>query len=513
MIRALLALALISAPIDDRPRGGGSAVGFDGTFSTDADLDGYKLYVDRDGDPNTYCWTTGADTVVCVCGGVDALTMSGTQAEFGVPIVHGEFFTMQSGGSLWFEEDVSLWFGNSELEMHYDSGDSRTEINSAGGDPLRIDAPLIQVDTFTISSPGSVWHDDDVAEWYGDNGDFEIHYDNTSTRFEFNSTDCDGVSGDCNICVVEDGTDDLVCGGDLTITNVHLGAAARSKITSSADNYIEMTDAGGEGIRFNFNADGQVTLTAEDAANLLLNIHSMESGGSWNLVDSASLKLGTGEDSIIEWRTAQTPDTLMWRVGTDSRAILIIESGDQATAFNRPQQDNPTIFIQSSDATSTNDYVGIAHDQTDVYFQVGAGGYKFEDDGGKGVATVIRTNTESVTFAGNPGDASKTTTGGVIPMGFLLGISTRVTTAGTNCAGFHIGNGVDDNLWGDDIAVAQNTTTDEQDYTATFSPIIWGSAGEVTITGTNGAGVPTNCYDMVVEITSHYFDLLPQQSN
>lgn len=224
--QALLFSAIISAPIDDRPRGGGSAVGFDGTFSTDADLDGYKLYMDRDGDPNTYCWSSGADTIVCQCGGVDTLTMNATDSVFetsldvkGGLITEGDgsyswdhtptgfategsveidgqsdfdgavnvrdTFTVVSGASIWLDDDVAQWFGSdSDFEIHYDSVDGRLEINGSG-EALRIDAPVVQVDTFTISSPGSVWFDDDVAQWFGSNGDLSCQYDSTDDRLEF----------------------------------------------------------------------------------------------------------------------------------------------------------------------------------------------------------------------------------------------------------------------------------------------------------------------------------------
>lgn len=134
--------------------------------------------------------------------------------------------------------------------------------------------------------------------------------------------------------------------------------------------------------------------------------------------------------------------------------------------------------------------------------------------GRKGVGTTLAYKTESVTFAGNPGDATKSTTGSALPDGaWVVGVTYRVTTAGTNCGGFDIGPAAgDDDLYGSDIAVSANTTGDNTDATATWANPILANT-EITVTGTNGAGVATNCFDMVVAITTHYFDVSAATSN
>jgi len=112
---------------------------------------------------------------------------------------------------------------------------------------------------------------------------------------------------------------------------------------------------------------------------------------------------------------------------------------------------------------------------------------------------------EVLTFSGG-GDASQVTTG-LIPAGATdISVVAVVTTAGTTCAGASYGDGVDVDLYGADLAVAATTTMDPSDYTATVNYNAT-SGDEVTITGTNGAGVPADCVDMVVRVMAYYCTL------
>ena len=122
----------------------------------------------------------------------------------------------------------------------------------------------------------------------------------------------------------------------------------------------------------------------------------------------------------------------------------------------------------------------------------------------KGATTNIKTKTETVTFAGGGGDASKTTTGTLIPDGvFLLGVSSRVVTADTGaCTSMDIGvAGGTANLFANDTSVADTEISDNTDATAAWAnPIL--VATEVIVTGVGG-----NCVTLVVALTSHYIDI------
>jgi hypothetical protein len=105
---------------------------------------------------------------------------------------------------------------------------------------------------------------------------------------------------------------------------------------------------------------------------------------------------------------------------------------------------------------------------------------------------------ELLTFAANPGDASKTTSGLIADGVQLWGISSRVITAGTNCTSVDLGDGADADLFADDTAVTANSTSDNSDATANWSnPQI--AAGEVTVTGVGG-----NCFDLAIRVCAHY---------
>ena len=64
--------------------------------------------------------------------------------------------------------------------------------------------------------------------------------------------------------------------------------------------------------------------------------------------------------------------------------------------------------------------------------------------------------------------AATSTISNFIPAGaFLLSLTVRVTTAVTGATSFDIGDGATADLWGDNISINLNTTTDATDYTTT----------------------------------------------
>lgn len=114
----------------------------------------------------------------------------------------------------------------------------------------------------------------------------------------------------------------------------------------------------------------------------------------------------------------------------------------------------------------------------------------------KGQTTGIAMSTQSLTFANN---ATKVTSGLVPDGAFLLGITTRVTTAGATCTSVSIGDGTDVDMFGLNTGITQNTTTDNSNATAQFGRSPATSAMEVTITANGG-----NCTAGVWAVTAHY---------
>lgn len=134
--------------------------------------------------------------------------------------------------------------------------------------------------------------------------------------------------------------------------------------------------------------------------------------------------------------------------------------------------------------------------------------------GANGQATVLKTKTETVTFAADPGEASKATTGSIIPAGaYVVGVTGRVTVADTSSQVTSIDIGIaakDTDAFADGIAVTLGTTftvadgNSGADYSATslgIQPSV--AAQEITITGVGGDG---NAEDLAVAITVHYID-------
>lgn len=90
--------------------------------------------------------------------------------------------------------------------------------------------------------------------------------------------------------------------------------------------------------------------------------------------DNVAITFGGGNDVRLAWLTAQTPDSILFGLGSDSNGIIFTEEADLSASFDfaHPQQTNPTIFVQSANQ-SVNEYLSFAHDQTDGVIGVGTG--------------------------------------------------------------------------------------------------------------------------------------------
>lgn len=126
----------------------------------------------------------------------------------------------------------------------------------------------------------------------------------------------------------------------------------------------------------------------------------------------------------------------------------------------------------------------------------------------KGQATSIAGSSQVLTFAANPGDASKVTSG-LIPDGaVLVGVTSRVTTAGSNCTSISIGDGTDVDMFGATLPITLAATSDNSNATAQFAMSPATAAKEVTVTANGG-----NCYNLVIRITAHYITVTAPTSN
>ncbi len=100
------------------------------------------------------------------------------------------------------------------------------------------------------------------------------------------------------------------------------------------------------------------------------------------------------------------------------------------------------------------------------------------------------------------------TASNLIPAGSLvLGVTARVTTLITGATTFDIGDGSTVDRWGNDIAVAANTTTDLTDMVGTsgaINPPIFTAANNIVLTGVGGSFTAG-----AVRLTVHYLTLIP----
>ena len=106
--------------------------------------------------------------------------------------------------------------------------------------------------------------------------------------------------------------------------------------------------------------------------------------GGVDVEDDEAMEFGDSTDSIIEYNSSQTPDSLVVTTGTDSRNLIICEEGDEGTDFSHAQSTNPQLIIHSSDATDTTDWGSFYHDQTDANIKIGNGNLKANYSDGAG---------------------------------------------------------------------------------------------------------------------------------
>jgi hypothetical protein len=99
----------------------------------------------------------------------------------------------------------------------------------------------------------------------------------------------------------------------------------------------------------------------------------LASGSQLDLTDSTQLRLGTSNDSILQWSTAQTNDALVWGLGNSSRTLIVTEAADVATDFSHGNKTNPTVIVHSADATSPLQNIQISHNQSDGIILTEAG--------------------------------------------------------------------------------------------------------------------------------------------
>lgn len=191
---------------------------------------------------------------------------------------------------------------------------------------------------------GSIYLPDDAGLYCGDGGDYWWIYDATNTQYELNSTDVDGGGTDGVVLYVADGTDDLVCSGEVTVTG-DINASADVVLSNgtilddTADGTLQVTDAAGtggtgiligppaaNGLLLKMNASGNLEIlngAGSGYANFIANI------GTTGGVMRSNLGYYAGSDDYYSFSdsTAATSGTIDTSIGRDSAGVVCIGSG------------------------------------------------------------------------------------------------------------------------------------------------------------------------------------------
>lgn len=91
------------------------------------------------------------------------------------------------------------------------------------------------------------------------------------------------------------------------------------------------------------------------------------------IVDNKGFWFGTSQDCTIQYRSGQTNDALILGLGSDSRTLIITETGDRVVNFGGPAETDNTLRIQSSDHTNVNQFVKFNHNQANAFRGIGTG--------------------------------------------------------------------------------------------------------------------------------------------
>lgn len=170
---------------------------------------------------------------------------------------------------------------------------------------------------------------------------------------------------------------DFTSGGGLNIASDVAVATNKFNITASSGNTTIAGTLGVTGATTMSSTGSAVGFTVTSPGAFVVGNggstfnSSASFAGDARIPDDANIDWGTGLDFRIQYDTAQTPDSTLFGVGTDSEGIVICQKGDINFDFAHADQTNPTLWIHSANQ-STSEWGSLAHDQTN--FVIDAGG-------------------------------------------------------------------------------------------------------------------------------------------
>jgi hypothetical protein len=169
------------------------------------------------------------------------------------------------------------------------------------------------------------------------------------------------------------GTWSLTRNEDLRGQQPQTGAGgATVQSTIFADNVFRVFDEGDNTKELAFQVSGVTTgttrtLTIQDVDGTIA-----LTGDAVSIGDDLTLAFGDSADTIMEFDTGQTVDSLLFALDSTSRSVVVVEEGDRGFDFAHAAQTNPTVFVHSANQ-STSEWLSLTHDQTDALLSSGTG--------------------------------------------------------------------------------------------------------------------------------------------
>lgn len=297
----------------------------------------------------------------------------------------------------------------------------------------------------------------------------------------------------------------LILASNITLTgggNVITTANGKITILPNGSGITVIGDAGSTSHNLNTNDDLLVAGKLEVDGIIYADGHLFLRSNFYMGVAGASGMFYMGAFS-------QTVETIYIGTGSTSHHILIADFGDYATDFGHAATVDPTVFIQSGDATDVSQWLSYCHNQTNAVIESGMGGINLKPfdntiiiTGDENETTNIKTL--SATLASVSG-ATVTATNAIPDGAFVVGISTFVSVGlgtGNSTSGYQVGDGSDVDRWGSITGTAQNTNSDNTDATADFTGAFT-SASNVVLTAVGGNFDGTGS----IVVTVHYMDI------
>jgi hypothetical protein len=183
-------------------------------------------------------------------------------------------------------------------------------------------------------------------------------------------------------------------GGTPSLTDTYIGVGNASNQLSGSANLTYDSD-GNRQLLIGAGSPGHLSTTNDSLyVNGAFEVDGISyCDGGVKLPDAVACYFGTGDDAGFLYSAAQTNDALVLGLSSDSRTFILCEKADYGTNFGHSAYTDPTLVIQSADATDVTQYGRLTHDQTDFVIAAGSGSVRISNaDVGGGSSPLIVDN-------------------------------------------------------------------------------------------------------------------------